>query len=162
MLFTSLLLRGRSRPVSLQILLDSPNSRERLLSPPLYRAGNRRAARTWAQTHIVTLALWGALWSPVAKAPVLGPLPRAPHPRAPPVPVFCLLPARPARRPSWSSCPSSAPRRTGNRYTSPRAMPPSTAGAPLNSIVKVGLAPTLFRAGLWLCFSSPRPGAAPH
>nr|XP_019584504.1 PREDICTED: A disintegrin and metalloproteinase with thrombospondin motifs 13 isoform X2 [Rhinolophus sinicus] len=43
---------------------------------------------------------------------------------------------RPARRRSWSSCPSSAPRPTGSRCTCPQATPPSIDGALLCSTVK--------------------------
>lgn len=52
----------------------------------------------------------------------------------------CLLPSltRPARRLSWSSCPSSAPRLMASRCTSPQAALPSSAGVPQPSTVKVG------------------------
>lgn len=135
-----------SCPLSWQILPDSCIGRERLVSLSVQSREPRRSQELGSSPHSDPVTAWcfvvpsGKGRYPRCPAP-------SPHPGAPPVPVLCLLLARPVRRPSWSSWPSSAPRRTGNRCICPQATPPSTAGAPLSSTVKVRLAPSPRRRG---------------
>lgn len=129
-------------PVSSQILLELPHQQKKTLVTPTSQSRELRCSQEPGSNPCHGPRTAGCLAvSQWQGSPALG-LPPQGHGQAPHPGPFCACPlpslARPARRPSWSSCPSSAPRPTGSLCTSPRAMPPSTAGALRSSTVKVG------------------------
>ena len=126
---------GRPCPVPSQVRVESScQQREALDTPTLHGRETGCSPEPGSNPRLHPRAAgalavsWGREFPPGAPSP-------GPSCACPPPPPF-----RPVRRPSWSSCPSSARRPTASPCASPRgAALPSTAGGLRSSTAKVGL-----------------------